>query len=104
MTSENFVNNINQSYKLGNATKHAFRGDTTAEENILDKMQIPNMILTTDKDISNLELWTIEGKFIQNISYQKGAEVNLIDIEKGIYVIKATNKKGELFISKLIKQ
>ena len=61
-------------------------------------------IETTDQDISNLELWSIEGKFIQNMPYQKGAEVNLIEIEKGIYLIKATNKKGELFISKLIIQ
>jgi len=61
-------------------------------------------IETSDKDISNLELWSIEGKFIQTIIYQKGVEINLINIQKGIYLIKATNKKGELFISKLIKQ
>ncbi|MHA8050199.1 hypothetical protein V7S79_03695 [Aquirufa sp. ROCK-SH2] len=27
MTLEQYLNNINQSYKLGNATEHSFRGD-----------------------------------------------------------------------------
>ena len=27
MTIENYIDNINQRYKLGNATEHTFRGD-----------------------------------------------------------------------------
>jgi len=61
------------------------------------------IIESSDQEISNVELWSIEGKFIQNLTYQKGVELNLLNIEKGIYVIKATSKIGVLFIGKLIK-
>ena len=34
MTIENYIDNINQRYKLGNATEHTFRGDL---QNLLEK-------------------------------------------------------------------
>jgi len=35
MTIENYIDNINQRYKLGNATEHTFRGDL---QNLLETL------------------------------------------------------------------
>lgn len=44
MTIENYIDNINQSYKLGNATEHTFRGDLQQ----LLKSLVPNIMATNE--------------------------------------------------------
>lgn len=44
MTIENYIDNINQRYKLGNATEHTFRGDL---QNLLETL-LPDIRATNE--------------------------------------------------------
>jgi len=44
MTTDQYLNNINQSYKLGNATEHTFRGDL---QQLLESL-VPNIQTTNE--------------------------------------------------------
>ena len=53
--------------------------------------------------IAKLELYGVEGKFIQEIPFSTLGEINFNAQPKGVYILKLTNKKGEVISSKIIK-
>ena len=53
--------------------------------------------------IIKLELFGIEGRFILEVPYKSSGEINFAAQPKGAYVLKLTNKKGEVLSTKLIK-
>jgi hypothetical protein len=61
-------------------------------------------IQTNLQDLKRVELWSIDGKFIQELNYIKNQEVFVKEIDKGMYVLKAIDTNGKFFISKLIIQ
>lgn len=59
---------------------------------------------TNLQEIKRLELWSIDGKFMQVLNYVNYQEINLKGIEKGVYILKAISSKGSTFINKLVIQ
>ncbi len=51
----------------------------------------------------NLALYSIDGKFIGNYSLENnGVEIDFSSITKGVYIVVAQNKLGELLTTKII--
>jgi hypothetical protein len=61
-------------------------------------------IQTNLQDLKRLELWSMDGKFIRVVNYVNYEEMNLKEIEKGVYILKAISCKGSTFINKLVIQ
>jgi hypothetical protein len=55
MTIQQYINNINQRYKLGNSTEHTFRGDL---QQLIEAL-VPTIRATNEPKRQNVELQII---------------------------------------------
>lgn len=64
---------------------------------------ILNFVGNTNEEI-RMEIFTIDGKLLENKVIKGNIQLNISDFPKGFYIIKATNNVGKIYLTKFVKQ